>query len=187
MLTINELHLGGACTIKGEPYAVVKLNHVHMGRGGAVLHVKLRNLLTGNILEQTLKEGDRLEEADLEKRKANFLYMEGENYYFMDNESYEQFSFSESAIGNIKNFVKEGTDVEILYYNGKPVTVHLPPKVQLRVTEAPPSIKGDSAGSVTKRVTLETGYAVDAPLFIRENDEVIVNTELGKYVERANS
>jgi elongation factor P len=114
------------------------------------------------------------------------MYREGDTFNFLDNTSYEQFTFSKEQIGEISNFVKENTDVEVMLYNEKPVTVKLPPKVVLTVVEAPPGVKGDSASNTTKKVKLETGYEVNVPLFIKEGEKIRVNTDSGDYVERVN-
>jgi elongation factor P len=114
------------------------------------------------------------------------MYRESDNFNFMDNSSYEQFTFEKEQIGEISHFVKEGEDVEVMNFNDKPVTIKIPPKVELKVVEAPPGVKGDTASNATKRVKLETGYEVTVPLFIKEGEVVRINTETGEYVERVN-
>lgn len=183
---MNDLKLGTVIAFKGAPYAVAYSQHVQMGRGAAVVRTKLKNLITGNVLEETFKGGDKFEEADLARKPVNFLYRDGENFAFMDNESYEQFSLPESHIGDISKFVGEGSDVEVMYFEGKPVSIALPTKVELKVTSAPPGVRGDTAqGKVTKPVTLETGLTLNVPIFVKEGDVLRVNTETGEYVERA--
>lgn len=182
---MNDLKLGSVINLEGEPYVVQYTQHVQMGRGGAILRTKLKNLVSGNVLEKTFKGGDRIDEADLSRGKANFLYRDGDEFFFMDNTSFEQFSLPKDQIGEISKFVKEGQDVDVMNFDEKPVSVSLPPKVELKVTSAPPGVKGDTAqGRVTKKITLETGYVVDVPLFVKEGDTVRVNTETGAYVER---
>lgn len=186
MLTMSDIKIGKVVDMDGAPFQVLSTDHLQMGRGSAVLRTKLKHLIDGSVREHTFKSGEKVEEADLARTKANFLYKEGDQYFFMDNESYEQFFFPADQMGDIGNYVKEGDDVDIMSFNGSPVTVSLPTKVTLRVTEAPPGIKGDTAGNATKRVTLETGYELPVPLFIKKDEEIIVNTETGEYVERAN-
>lgn len=182
---MNDLKLGSVITLESEPYIIQKTQHVQMGRGGAILRTKLKNLISGNVLEKTFKAGDKFEEADLSRSKANFLYREDENFYFMDNNSFEQFALVKDQVGEISNYVKEDSEVEILNYDGKPVSAHLPSKVELKVTTAPPGVRGNTAqGNVTKPATLETGYTVQVPLFVEVGDTIRVNTETGEYVER---
>ena len=186
MLSINEIKLGTVIAHNNEPYQVIYTQHVKMGRGGANLKTKLKNLITGQALELTFSGGDKAEEADLERTKANFLYQEGDAFNFMDNESYEQFSLNREAIGEPADFLKEGLTVDVLVYKQNPVSVKLPVKVGLKVVSSPPGVKGDTAGSASKVVTLETGRQVKAPLFINEGDVIKINTETGEYVERVN-
>ncbi len=185
MLSLNEIKIGTLVQINNEPYIVLKAQHHKMGRGGAVLKLKLKNLITGNVLDKTLQGNEKMAEAETEKKKVNFLYTDEENAYFMDNETFDQFSLNLDQIGDKKNFLKEGTDVTMLYFNSKPVAVELPIKIKLKVTSAPPGVRGNSAGNVTKKVMLETGAEINAPLFVNAGDTIVVNTETGEYVERA--
>ncbi len=185
MLTISEIKVGKLLRISEEPYVVIKADHHKMGRGGAVLKIKLRNLISGNILEKTFQGNDKAEEAETEKKKANFMYKDENEAYFMDNETYEQFSLVLEQIGGKIKFLKEGTDVDILYFDDKPVALDLPIKIDLKVVSTPPGIKGNSVGSVTKIATLETGAEISVPMFIKEGDLIKVNTDTGEYVERA--
>ena len=186
MLSINEIKLGSVIAHGNEPYRVVYTQHVKMGRGGANLKTKLKNLITGQALEITYSGGDKIEEADMERSKANFLYREDETFNFMDNDSYEQFSLDKEAIGEPADFLKEGMTVDVLIFKQKPVSIKLPAKADLKIISSPPGIKGDTAGSATKMATLETGKQLKVPLFINEGDVIKVNTETGEYVERVN-
>ncbi|MFA6391954.1 MAG: elongation factor P [Patescibacteria group bacterium] len=184
---MNEVKLGTVVVENGEPFVIISTDHLKMGRGGAVLRTKMRNVISGGILEISYRGGDKIQEADLTRTKANFLYREGDDFYFMDNDSFEQFVLPKAQIGEISNFVKEESDIEVLNFDGKPVSINIPTKVDLKVTEAAPGVKGDTAqGSVYKPVVVETGYTVQAPLFIKEGDTIRVNTESGLYVERVN-
>ena len=150
--------------------SVVKADHHKMGRGGAVLKVKLKNLITGNVLDKTFQGNDKAEPAQTEKKKANFMYKDETEAHLMDNESYEQFSIALDQIGEKQKFLKDGTDVDVLYFEDKPVVIDLPVKVELKVVSAPPGVKGNSAGNVTKVVDLETGTQISVPMFINEGD-----------------
>ena len=185
MLTISEIKTGKVIKIGNEPYVVVRTDHHKMGRGGAVLKTKLRNLITDSVLEKTFQGNEKAEEAETETKKTNFMYKDEGQAYFMDNQTYEQFSFSLEQIGEKQRFLKEGTDVDTLYFSDKPVAVDLPIKMDLKVVSAPPGVKGNSAGNVTKQVELETGAKINAPMFINEGDIIKVNTDTGEYVARA--
>lgn len=183
--SLSDIKIGSKFTIQGEPYVVLSANFVRMQQRQPVMQTKLRNLISGKVLEVTFKPGDKLEEADLENKKATYLYKDEENAYFMDSESYEQFFFSVSQVEDKIGFLKEDTEVEVMRFEGKPVSIELPKKIDLKVTEAPPGIKGDTAQGGTKQITLETGQVVNAPLFIKVGDVIRVNTDTGEYVERA--
>ncbi|RLC38595.1 elongation factor P [Candidatus Falkowbacteria bacterium] len=185
MLSISEIKIGKVIAVNGEPYIVLKTDHHKMGRGGAVLKVKLKNLVTSAVLDKTFQGNDKAEEAGVEKKKANFMYKDEDNANFMDNENYEQFTISLEVIGEKKKFLRDNTDVDVLYFRDKPVAIDLPVKMKFRVVEAPPGIKGNSAGNVTKRIKIETGAEINAPLFINEGDEIMVNIEKEEYAERA--
>ena len=185
MLDFNELKLGKIIALNDQPYKIVFTQHSKQARSGAVLRTKLKNLINGSVVEKTFGGGDKAEEANLEKTKASFLYSEGNNYHFMDQESFEQFSFPKEDIGESSQFLVEGTIIDILKYNGKAVNISLPTKMDFKVISSPPGIKGDTAGSATKLVTIETGTQIKCPLFINENDVIRINTETGEYVERA--
>ncbi len=189
MLSLNEIKIGKIIVPKSigisEPYIVIKIDHHKMGRGGAVLKVKMRNLVNGNILDQTFQGSEKVAEAETETKKANFMYKDENEAHFMDNETYEQFGIFLEQIGEKIKFLRDGVDIDILYFENRPVAVELPVKVELKVISAPPGVRGNSAGSVTKTVELETGAQLNVPLFINEGDIIRINTETGEYVERA--
>jgi len=185
MLTISDLKIGTNIEIEKEPYTVIKSEHTHMGRGGATVRVKIKNLFSDKILEKTYKQADRLDEPDLSRTKAQFLYPQGDSYFFMDTESYEQFPLSADSLGQKASLLKEGQDVDVLLFQNKPVSIQLPSKIELKVASAPPGVRGDTAqGSVTKTITLETGLELQAPLFIKQGDTIRINTDTLEYVER---
>jgi len=185
MLSLNEIKLGKLIQLSGEPYVVVKADHHKMGRGGAVLKVKLKNLISGNMLDKTFQGNDKADEATTEKKKANYMYKSENEAFFMDNSTFDQFTLPLDQIGEKINYLKEGTDMDILYFEGRPVSLELPVKIKAKVISAPPGVKGNSAGSVTKKVIIETGAELSVPMFIKEGDEIIINTDTGEYVERA--
>lgn len=185
MLSLTEIKLGTVVTINGEPYMVVKSEHNKVARGGAVLKTKLKNLITGSIMERTWQGNDKAEQADVEKRKANYLYKDESFAYFMDIENYEQFSLALEDLGGKDRFMKDGIDVNVLYFEGKPMNIELPIKVELKVTSAPPGVRGNSAGNVTKTAELETGAMISVPMFVETGDVIRINTDSEEYVERA--
>lgn len=184
MLNFNEIKTGKVVKLNSDPYVIVKTDHHKMGRGGAVLKTKLRNLINGNVLEKTFQGAEKAEEALTQTKKANFLYQDKDEAYFMDNETYEQFSLSTENIGESSRFLKDGTDVDVLYFESRPVSVSLPIKMNFKVISAPPGVKGNSAGNVNKLVEIETGAKISVPMFINEGDIIKINTETGEYVER---
>lgn len=185
MLSLTEIKVGCLIVINGEPYVVTKSEHHKMGRGGAVVKTKLKNLVTGNVVEKTWQGNDRAEEADVEKRKANYLYKDESFAYFMDNESYEQYNLPLDQLGGKERFMKDGIDVTVMHFEGKPMSVELPIKVELTVTSAPPGVRGNSAGNVMKTAELETGAVISVPMFVESGDVIRINTENEEYVERA--
>ncbi|HPX94496.1 MAG TPA: elongation factor P [Candidatus Moranbacteria bacterium] len=185
MLGINEIKSGKNILWEGAPYVVLYAEHSKTGRAGAVLRTKLKNLITGNVLDKTFNGSDKVEEADMSKTKAQYLYPEHDGFVFMDTETYDQFSLPKSVVGDANLYLLEGTEVTVLNFNDTPANIELPIKVTLTVVEAPPGIKGDTAGTGGKVVILETGLKVSTPLFINEGDKIIINTEKGEYVSRA--
>ena len=185
MLNISEIKTGKNIVWNDIPYIVLHHEHSKTGRAGAVLRTKLKNLLTGAVMEKTFQGSEAVYEADITKSKAQYTYREGGDYNFMDNESYEQFTLSKEVLGNSVDYLIEGTEVTLLNYNNNPINIELPIKVKLKVVEAPPGVKGNTVSTGGKVVKLETGLEVSAPLFVNTGDEVIVNTERGEYVSRA--
>jgi elongation factor P len=184
MLGLSDLRLGAVISINNEPYQIMFTQHIKVARGGAVVKTKLKNLISGSTLEKTFSGSDSIEEADMARRKANFLYEQDNDFFFMDNEDFEQFQFGQDALGDMTKYFKEGQEVDVLIFNNKPVAVALPTKITLEVSSAPEGVRGNSAGAITKTVTLETGVEIRTPLFIKTGDQVVINTETGDYVER---
>lgn len=185
MLNFNEIKLGRILEINNEPYLVVQAQHNKVARGGAVLKTKLKNILNGNTLEKTFQGNDKAQEANVEKKKANFLYKDTDQAFFMNNENYEQFSINLEEIEEQMKFLKEETEVNVLYFQEQPMSIELPIKMEFKVISSPPGVKGNSAGNVNKIVEIETGAKISVPLFINEGDIIRINTENGEYAERA--
>ena len=185
MLGITDLKTGVTIDLEGQPYIVESYQHSKMGRAGAVLRTKLRNLKTGANVELTFKGSDKFEEAAMEKRNCSYLYAEGGQHHFMDSNSFEQFTLTELEIGPKLRFLKEGTEMQTIFYEDKPVSVVFPIKMDLVVAHTEPGVKGDTVSGGTKPATLETGAVISVPLFIKPGELVKINTEEGTYVERA--
>jgi len=184
MLNLADIKTGKSITINNEPYLVIFHQHSKTGRAGAVLRTKIRNLRSGAVMEKTFQGSDKVEDADIAKTKAQFLYREGESFYFMDAATYEQFSLPQNVLGDLTKFLLENTEVTILNFNSRPINIELPIKMEFRVAEAPPAIRGNTADGGSKQVTLETGIKTNTPLFVKVGDVVRINTETGEYVER---
>jgi len=185
MLGLTDIKTGRTILHNGEPYLVLGYLHSMIGRGGAVMRTKLKNLLSGVIIDFTFSGADKVEEAEMSTSHAQYLYHEGAEYQFMDTESYDQFFLHEESLSGMTKYLVEGTEVTILNWNGRPINIEIPVKVTLLVTEAPPGLKGDTASGGDKVVTLETGIQVTTPLFVKTGDKIIINTEKGTYVSRA--
>lgn len=184
---LNDIKKGLVLDIGGEPYLVQEAKFLRMQQRKPVMQTKLKSLTSGKVLENNFKPGDRLTEADIVKKKVNYLYADANGFYFMDNETYEQFSLDAETVGEQSRYLKEGQSVEAIYFNGQAIAAQLPPKIDLKVLSAPPGVRGDTAqGKVTKPATLETGASVNVPIFVKEGDIVRVNIETGEYVERVN-
>jgi elongation factor P len=185
MYGISDLKNGTVFEDGGQPWVVLEYQHSKMGRGGAVLKTKIKNLVTGATLQKTFQGNDKVAPVSLERKKAQYLYKDETGFVFMDNETYEQFTFGDDIVGGNKSYIKEGDTVELQYYKSKPISLNVPIKVPLKVTEAASADKGNTASSATKEITLETGLSVQAPMFIKEGDIVIIDTRDGSYIERA--
>ena len=185
MATTADLKKGLCIIFKGEPHVVVDKTFVSPGKGSAFFRTKLKNLKTGAVLEFTFKSGEKIEEAPLLTKEFQYLYNDGQNYFFMNPRTYEQISLPADDLGNFKNFVKEGDTYQIYTLEDQPVSIRAPQKVKLKVIEAEKSVKGNTVTGATKPVKVETGYVLQTLLFIKEGDLIIINTETGEYVERA--
>lgn len=185
MYSTSDFRKGLRIECDGKPYEIVEFLHVKPGKGGAFVRTKLRNMLTGRIIDQTFRSGERVERPDLEEREMQFLYKDEEKrHHMMDNETYEQVFLTEEQLGNVKDFFHDGIIVKVLYYKDQPIGVDLPTFVVLTVTKTEPGVKGDTASGGSKPATLETGMIIQVPLFIDVGDKVRVDTRSRAYIER---
>lgn len=185
MLSLTELKAGVTIELDGQPYLITSNEHSKQGRGGAVMRTKLKNLETGAVLERTFKPSDKVEAARLEREGVQYLYRDGETLTFMDSASFEQTQLTAGDLGGSVNFLKEGANYDLLTFHGRAISVDLPAKVVLTVTDTEPGEKGNTANAATKPATLETGYTLQVPLFIKIGDRLRVDTRTGQYLERA--
>lgn len=184
-MDLNDLKIGTIILWEKQPVQVIWSNRMRTAQRKPVMQTKLRNVITGKVYEYSFKFGESIEEADVVREKASFLYADDEGTHFMNQETFETVDIAKEITKEQEQFLKEGMEVSILRFNDKPVSIELPIKVELKVTEAPPDTKGNSGGNVTKPVTLETGLVVNAPMFIHEGDILRIDTRTGEYVERA--
>jgi len=183
--TLNDIKKGKNLIQDAEPYVVMEANFVKMQMRKPVMQTKLKNLLTGKTMEVNFHQGDRIEEADLQRKKVDYLYNDGESYFFMAQDDFEQFAISKDNIASQAGYLKEGDKVDALYFNGNAVSISAAAKVELKVVSAPEGVKGNSAqGRVTKTAEMETGLKIQVPLFIKEGDMIRINTDTGEYTER---
>lgn len=185
VIDTSEFHNNMKIEIDGEPFVIVEFQHVKPGKGSAFVRTKIRSLLSGRVLQPTLKSGDKVGKPDIEEKDMQYLYVQGDDYYFMDKRDFEQTFISEKALGEAKNFLKENIDATILFWNGKAIAVTLPNSVDLKVVKCDPGVRGDTVSGALKPATLETGFEVNVPLFINEGDVLKIDTrDGGKYLTR---
>ena len=182
---LNDLKKGMTVEYEGELYTVVDSSHMFKGRGKAVAQTKLKHLMTGKVLSETFGEADEVQKAFLDERTMTYMYSDGERYYFLDQESYEQHSLNSDGIGDAKNYLIENMEIKGLFHEGTFLKISLPVAVPLRVAETEPGVKGDTAAGGMKPATLETGLTVKVPLFIDKDEVIKVDTRDGSYIERA--
>lgn len=183
-LNITNLKKGALIVLDNEPYRVVDYNQKVMGRGGSIVNVKVKSLISGRVLDKTFKGNDQIESADIATEKVQFLYAESVNLHFMNQENFEQFEISSDLVGELIGFIKEGDIVQLQFFNGKPISVELPKNVQLRVEYTEEAVRGDTSSSITKDARLETGITIKVPAFIKQGDLISVDTISGIYRER---
>lgn len=184
-LSVNELKPKIYFIYEGQPYVVLETHHLKMQQRRPVVQTKMRNLINGKVLERNFAQSDVFEEADVQRKKVKFLYGHRDQYWFIDEKDpSKRFELSKDILIDQVNFIKANTVLDALEFEGNIITVELPIKMEFKVVEAPPAIKGDTAQGGVKQIKIETGAYVNAPLFIEENDIIRINTETGEYVER---
>ena len=181
MIGVQEIRNGTAFLLDGQPWVGLKYEHVKMGRGSATIRVKMRNLLTGAIIEKSFVNSARVEEIDLVRKPMQYLYKDGESYIFMDPKTYEQISIGEIEEGK---YLKEGVTVNVLFWDDRALSVELPPKMEFEVAECDSGIKGNSVSNLYKPAKLDNGINLRVPLFIEVGDKILVDTRDGSYAER---
>ncbi len=186
-LPIEKFKKGGKILLNDEPYEIVELNFVKPGKGQALYKTRLRNLLKGGMLDRTFRSGDSLDEANVHRSDGAYSYRDGDNFYFLDNDSFEQFGMSASIVADQMTFLMEGSPVQLLFWNGQLISITPPQYVIMEVTYTEPAAKGDTATNVTKAAQLECGAEVQVPSFIRQGDRIKIEVESGTYSERVAS
>ncbi len=185
MLTHNDIRKGVRITLEGEPYEVLESMPLKKAQRRVVIQTRIKNLITGNVFDRNFHQGDVFEEAELEKLKAKFLYFHKNRYFFCEESNpSKRFDLNKEQIGTAAKFLKPNEIVEGLIFNNRIINISLPIKVQLKITQSPPGIRGDRAQGGTKVVVLETGAEINVPLFIEEGDIIEINTETNEYVRR---
>ena len=185
MIFAGDLRPGVKVEVDGVPFVVTDYQWVKPGKGGAFMRTKLRNMRTGATIERTFRTEEKLAPANLEEKRAQFLYRSGDEFHLMDTQTYEQFFLSEDHLGEARKFLKEEMVVTIVSHGGTPLTVIVPTFVELTVAETEPGVRGDTASGGSKHATLETGAVIQVPLFINVGDRLRVDTRTGAYIERA--
>lgn len=185
MISTNDFHNGMTIVIDGTVYQIIEFQHFKMGRGGALVKTKLRDVENGGITEKTFRGGEKVERAHVDQRQKQFLYRDGSDFIFMDTETFEQISLSEEQLGDKANYLQENMVINVLMYNGRPIDIELPTTVDIEVQETPPGIRGNTVSGGSKPATLVTGAVVQVPLFINAGDIIRVDTRTGEYITRA--
>jgi elongation factor P len=184
MATSNDLKNGIVLNIDGQLWTVIEFQHVKPGKGPAFVRSKLKNVLTGKVVERTFNAGVKVETASVDKREMNYLYNDGSGYVFMDNQNYEQMSLTNEIVGEAKDYLLENQEAIVAVYEGNPIYVELPASVVLEITFTEPGLQGDRSSGGTKPATVETGLQIQVPLFIEQNTKVRVDTRTGEYLGR---
>lgn len=184
MVSAGDFKNGITIEIEGNIYQIMEFQHVKPGKGAAFVRTKLKNIISGGVVEKTFRPTEKFENAHIERKDMQYLYQDGDLYYFMDNDTYEQIALGSELIGDALKFVKENEVVKICSYNGKVFSVEPPLFVELEITNTEPGFKGDTAQGATKPATVETGATVYVPLFVDNGDKIKIDTRTGEYLSR---
>ncbi len=186
MVSTSEIKRGMIVDLDGQLQKILEFEHQKIGRGSAQVKISFRNIRTGANTVRTFQAGAKFNDVRLERQVVQFLYQDGDQYHFMNNETYDQPVLTEEQLGNVRYYIRENDTVELLTYENDPIDIEIPPSVVLTVAYTEPGIKGDTATGATKPATTETGLTIRVPLFVNTGDKVKVDTRTGEYVERAN-
>jgi len=187
MASTSDIKKGVVIRYQGDLYVVVEFQHVNPGKGSAFVRTRMKNISSGKVVENTFKTGESVDIVEVNFMTMQYLYKDDESYAFMNMDTYEQLSMDADLVGADAKYLKEGLKVIVGIYEDKPISLQLPRKIEYSVVQAPPAVKGDTAsGNVTKDVKLDNGLEIKAPIFIKEGDKILVNTETGDYSERVN-
>ena len=186
MATTNDLKNGMTLNLDGQLWNVIEFQHVKPGKGGAFVRTKMRSVLSGKVVEKTFNAGVKVEVASVEKRNMQYLYRDGEDFMFMDSTNYDQISISKQTVGEAVDYLLENADAVVAMHEGNPLFIELPASVELKITYTEPGLQGDRSSGGTKPATVETGITVQVPLFIKQDEVVLVDTRTGAYLGRAN-
>lgn len=184
MIMAGDFRKGVTVEIDGQVWSIADFQHVKPGKGAAFVRTRLKNVMTGAVLERTFSPTDKYPKAHIETKEMQYLYSDGELYYFMDTETYEQLPLNHSQVEDAINFIVENENVKVRFFKGRPFSVEAPNFVELTVTHTEPGVRGDTATGTTKPATVETGYQINVPLFVNEGDRVRIDTRTGEYMER---
>lgn len=185
MYSTTDFRRGLKIELDGKPYEIIESEHYKPGKGGAIVRTKLRNMLTGRVEDKTFRSGEKVGRADMATQEMQYLYRDGQDYVFMDLESYEQVHVSQDKVAENGGYIKEGDKVQVLLYNGEFMELQVPVSVVLLVAETEPGLQGDRVSGATKSAKLETGLSVNVPLFVNAGDSIKVDTRSGAYISRA--
>ena len=184
MYSTAEFRRGLKIEIDKKPFIIVDFQHVKPGKGGAFVRTKMKNLINGSVMEKTFRSGEKVEKPDLNEKDMQYLYKDDQGFHFMDTENYEQVFISTGQVGDAANFLSDGLELTVLYYEGAPISLEVPNFVELPIEKTEPGVKGDTATGGSKPATLTTGFVVQVPLFLNEGDVLKIDTRSGEYVER---
>lgn len=186
MATTNDLKNGMTLNLDGQLWNVVEFQHVKPGKGGAFVRTKMKSVMSGKVVEKTFNAGVKVEIASVEKRDMQYLYKDGEDFMFMDSTNYDQIRISKETVGDSVDYMLENADAIVAMHEGNPLFIELPASVELKITYTEPGLQGDRSSGGTKPATVETGITIQVPLFIKQDEKVLVDTRTGAYLGRAN-
>lgn len=187
MYSTTDFKKGLRIEMDGEPYEILDFQHVKPGKGGAFVRTKLESLISGKVIDRTLRAGEKVETPNIEENNMQYLYSEGDDFVFMDNQTYDQVHISREACAGSAGFLLENIQVQVLYYNGKPINIQVPNFVEMKIAATEPGLRGDTVSGATKPATMETGLVISVPLFLNEGDVIKVDTRSKSYIERISS